>query len=230
MALPNVHKIFVTRSGGQLSLSQSLIQLQNPADVVDWSFDGVGPQELSFICFHSVGGTLGPFQTTEPERERIRGLGNNGLVDVYRYTAFILNDEGVAAQSDGTASIANLSSTTNTSPSATVLCQEDLLFVAPEALQVEKGGTAIWYVQNLPPGHFVTFEFEPVLSLEDALIGPFESLTVSRGLGDAQITIGAGLKIMHPQKVRYHVRLRRPDGTVVTGADPVIEPPPGWPP
>lgn len=230
MDVPNVHKIVVTRNAEQLSLSQSQVHL-HPGEMVDWTFEGeLGSQELAFICFHSLGGPLGPFQTMEPERARIRGLGNIGIVDVYRYTAFVLNDEGVVAQSDGTATIANLSSEVNTSPSATVLCQEDLLFVTPKALQVEKGGTAIWYVQNLPPGYFVTFEFEPREGLEDGMIGPFDSLTVSRGLGDAQITIGTGFKGESPNPYPYHVQLRRPDGSVVMGEDPVIEPAPGWPP
>ena len=228
-----VHNVSVTRSDRLLSLSPSQVTLTGPEDLVDWSFESpLGDQELVFVLFHSPEGQpFGPFQTLEPENQRIRGFGNNGIVDEYNYTIFVLSNEVVVAQSDGTDSVANTSSEVNSSPSATVLYAAGGLVVSPHRLQVETGRTAIWYVENLPDGHFVTFEFDAIQNPhDDVLIGPFASLVVTRGLGNAQVTMGVDFRGDYPQTYIYHVKLRRPDGSVVTRTDPVIEPPPGWPP
>lgn len=224
-------EVFVTRNGTELTVSNPQTPLE-AGDWVVWHFPPLNPQELTFIHFHSLEHPFGPFQYLEPSSVHVRGLGNSGLPGEYHYTAFILNEQGVAARSHGSASIVNLSATEDTSPDATLHYDGQTFLHEPPTLKVEVGRTALWYITGVPADHFVTFLFD---GFEDAMVGPFSSFAISRGFGDAWVATGTDFTGQVPNtepvqiRIQYHVRLHRPDGTVLAGGDPVIEPP-GWPP
>lgn len=227
------HEIVVTRSGTALTVSQSVRNLE-AGDWVVWRFEGLNLHELAYIHFHPTelpeDRRFGPFQCLEPSSFHVRGIGNSGHLGTYPYTAFILNEQGVVAQSDGQSSIVNLSSVVDTSPDATILCHNNQITVAPSPLKVEIGRPALWYITGVPAGHFVSFRFE---HFDDVMVGPFSSFQFSRGIGDSYLAIGTNYH--GPQEgsqnapVTYQVSLRRPDGTILDTDDPVIEPP-GSPP
>jgi hypothetical protein len=232
-------EIVVTRNGGELTLSHQQRELQ-AGDWIVWSFVGLNLHELPYIHFHPTelpeDRRFGPFQYLEPSNSenspgpQLRGIGNSGHIGTYPYTAFILTEQGVAAQSDGLSSIVNLSSQVDTSPVATILCHNDTITIAPNPLKVELGRPALWYITGVPEGHFVSFRFE---NFPDEMIGPFSSFGYSRGIGEPYLAIGTNYGGPHDGpptgQVHYRVALRRPDGSILHHEDPVIEPP-GWPP
>jgi hypothetical protein len=219
--------VTANRNGNQLTLTDQQINLHH-GDLLQWHFPDLSLNQLAFIHFpFQENRPFGPFQFLEPSSFHVRGLGNTGHPGEYHYTAFVLDDHGVVASSDGSASVVNHSAEVDTSPDATIQCNGETLIVTPDTLQVEIGRTAVWYITGLPPGYFVTFQFP---NFPDTMVGPFSSFQMSRGFGNAQVATGtqfAGPADSHQQ---YLVSLRRPDGTVVDFRDPVIEPPPGWPP
>lgn len=220
----------ITRNGNVLTVSSPQIEL-HPGEAVEWNFPELALDELAFIHFdhldHPETEPYGPFQCLEPSRTNVRGLGNTGQPGEYRYTAFVLNHQGVVAASDGHAKILNLSAEVDTSPEATIRCDATGLHVDPPRLRVDDGQTALWYITGLPAGHFVTFRFD-VSTGEDPLTGPFDSFQMSRGISAGQVATGS--KFNGSSAITYRVRLHRPDGSIRHEHDPVIEPPPGWPP
>ncbi len=222
-------EVTVTRNGEELAISNPQVPLE-AGDWVVWRFAGLAIDEIACVHFHSLEHPYGPFQALEPSSFHVRGLGNSGIAGEYPYTAFILNEQGVVARSTEPASVLNLSTTEDTSPVATIHCTEDSLHVEPPFLKVEIDRTALWYVTGLPPGHFITFQFE---GFQDEMVGPFSSFAFLNISGASRVAIGANfsgpLEGSIDGRVFYHVSLRRPDGTVLASDDPVIEPP-GWPP
>jgi hypothetical protein len=225
----NMPEVFVTRNGAELTVSNPQVPLET-GDWVVWRFLGLDLHEMACIHFHSLEHPYGPFQALEPSSFHVRGLGNSGIPGEYPYTAFVLDDAGVVATSHGSTSVVNLSATEDTSPVATIRCTENSLHVEPLTLKVEKDRTALWYVTGLPQGHFISFHFE---GFPDDMVGPFTSFAFYHVSGESRVAIGTDFKGPQPDstdgKVHYRVRLRRPDGSVLAGDDPVIEPP-GWPP
>lgn len=218
-------KVFVTRNGTELTVSNPQVPLE-AGDWVVWHFFGLDLHEMAYIHFHSLEHPYGPFRALEPSSFHVRGLGNSGRPGEYPYTAFILNDERVVASSREPVNVQNLSATEDTSPVATIQCTENSLHVEPLTLKVEKHRTALWYVTGLPPGHFISFHFE---DFQDDMVGPFTSFAFYNISGESRVAIGANFQDPTNGQVHYRVRLRSPDGSVLAGKDPVIEPP-GWPP
>lgn len=225
--------VTVSRNDRELIVSPAQCELE-AGDWIVWHFDQLRPGEMPCIRFHPTGSPeerFGPFQILEPSSLKVTGIGNSGQMDTYAYTAFILDELGVAAQSENLASVVNTSSEVDTSPIATILCHEGEINIAPAALKVELQQTALWYITGVPEGYFVTFHFE---DFPDPMMGPFSSFGFSRGIGNAYLAIGTRysgpFEGSNTGQVHYRVSLRRPDGSLVTGShDPVIEPP-GWPP
>lgn len=230
------HSLTVTRNGAELTVSLPQIDLQ-AGESVKWTFPGLSIDEMAMIHFDHLGfpesEPYGPFQCLEPSSFDVRGLGNTGRPGEYRYTAFVLSNDGVVASSDGNAKVVNHSTTVDTSPDATIHYDGTDLHIEPFQLKVDVGRPALWYITGLPAGHFITFRFS---HFHDVMVGPFSSFQVSRGLGTARVATGSNFAGHSPEPghenepIHYHVRLRRPDGTVLVGKDPVIEPPPGWVP
>lgn len=226
----------ITRNGEILTVSHPQINLI-PEESVEWNFTGLNAGEIACIHFDHLAfpesEPYGPFQCLEPSSTNVRGLGNTGRPGEYHYTAFVVSNAGVAARSDGNAKIVNLSATVDTSPDATIHYDGTDLHVQPFLLKVDLGNPALWYITGVPAEHFISLHFD---HFPDAMVGPFSSLQFSRGLGTARVATASNFGAHHPvsghesDPVTYHVSLRRPDGTVLVGKDPVIEPPPGWVP
>ncbi|HKV11279.1 MAG TPA: hypothetical protein VJ725_24265 [Thermoanaerobaculia bacterium] len=241
--MPIVH---VTRHGRELTISHPNIELR-AGESVEWRFKDLDIEEMACVHFEGLdypeSEPYGPFQCLEPSSFDVRGLGNTGRPGHYRYTAFVLSDQGVVAKSDGHARVVNCSTEVDTSPDATIHFDGKKLHVKPHYLKVDVRRPAVWYITGLPAGYFITFHFD---QFHDEMVGPFSSFQVSRGLGTARVATGANFTGHIPRHrhnheenqgykdeqkrspIHYHVRLRRPDGSVVAWEDPVIEPPPGW--
>lgn len=231
----SVTKIFVIYDAetGQLTLDKPVVDLAS-GDQIQWIFPNTPSHLLPHIYFSTQEGVekelFGPFQYLEPFSDRLIGLGNSGEPGPYPYTVLLLNENGPVATSSGIeAIINNLSGLENTSPDALVRYEAESdphFLVEPFTLTLEWRRTAIWYIEDIPPGHFVTFRFN---GFEDPMTGPFLSFSLSRGFGSSWLANGAGflfdqdpLQLGPP--ISYRVTLRNSLGTVVAVKDPVIEP------
>lgn len=227
--------------GSPLGLDKLDVEL-GPGDQVQWNFYNVPPRCMPFIYFpgkhHSASRqTFGPFQYLEPSVSTVVALGNSGHHGDYPYVAMILNKKRAVATSAGIeARIRNRSAPENTSPDALVRYDEKGFHVTPNDLKLERERTAIWYIEGIPEGHFVTFRFKGFR--DRPMRGPFLSFSLSRGFHGAWLANGAGFLSSHlhlmpgqlQKPISYQVRLRDSYGRVVDGHDPVIEPlesPPG---
>jgi hypothetical protein len=220
----------------QLELDLPDVTLES-GDQVLWQFHKVPHGCPVFIFFpqSQTSGShqpFGPFQYLETSVSSVLAIGNTGHHHEYPYTAMILGPDGPVATSAHThALVRNPTAHEDTSPDALVLYKpedkERPFQVTPTLLKLETGRTAIWYIEGIPPGHFVTFHFEDFPN--DPLRGPFSSFSWSRGFGSSWLANGAGFlngldSSQIPNPIRYFVRLRDAQGNVLEVKDPVIEP------
>lgn len=233
-----IHTITVTYDAqtNQLGLQdpqQATVSI-GPGDAVKWVFIGTPENCLAFVHFAPLNGAwFGPFQFLEPSPTGVVATGNNGSPATYEYTAMILGDSGPLTP-QVSMSIINTSTQVDTSPHAFVSFNpnaeqiDQRVLVNPPHLWLEGGGTAIWHIslENFLPGQFVTFHFDGFPATP--MIGPFQSFSLSPGIGGSLVARGAGFSSSNP--VSYHIRVRNSDSSLEGSGDPVIEPlesPPG---
>ncbi|HJX26961.1 MAG TPA: hypothetical protein VJ885_03550 [Thermoanaerobaculia bacterium] len=225
-----VNAIYDEESGA-LTLAPPEISLGG-GEQVHWRFHNVPPGGQPFIFFpdHPLDlprQPFGPFQYLEPSIHGVLGIGNSGRHRDYPYTAMILNLQGPLASATGL--IQNPMALENTSPDALIRYNPQATHpfkVMPQRLTLEKKRTAIWYIEGIPEGHFVTFQFDDFP--EHPMRGPFLSFSFSRGFGNSWLANGAGFLFNEPNTflnpINYRVALRNAQGIVVHWDDPVIEP------
>lgn len=224
-------KVTYVAGSTSLEVSPATVALQ-PGQPVHWQFENVPKNYLAFVHFPvPLGSTLptpfGPFQYLEPTCSSVLGIGNTGVRGDYRYTAMVLNRKKARAKGEGT--IQNGKGGKDTSPDALVIYDpsKSSLEVKPYTLRLAKGRRAIWYIQGIPSNHFVTFEFP---GFENRMTGPFTHLSLSRGDGSACLVTGIGFRVADQTEVHeevddvtYCIQVRKPDGSLAGGEDPVIE-------
>jgi plastocyanin len=207
-----------------------------PDDWVEWNFPDAPSGTLPIIEFDSP---LGPFQCLQSlANATVQGKGNIGEPEgngtLYKYTAFLLTQDGVQAQSEKN-SVRNLEQSANTSPVVTVTVTESdkgpSLTFEPETLMLYPGDTALWNVFGLSTGHFITFQFEPPPQDPDLdpLVGPFESLLANRRVGKQETNVMRVVAAnFNPasndiSQYVYQVAVRDSEGNILEQHEPVID-------
>ncbi|MFP5285850.1 MAG: hypothetical protein ACLGI9_08945, partial [Thermoanaerobaculia bacterium] len=85
--------------------------------------------------------------------------------------------------------------------------------------------TATWHFRGFPPGYFATLQFDPAQDI------PFAHFYITAPLPDQPTGtfqahgIGFALAGVPPagSSLNYHVQVRKPNGTIASGDDPVID-------
>lgn len=226
---------------GQLTISEEQI-IYSPGDWVIWEFRNIPPNSLGYLRFENAS-PLGPFHSLRSgSGDSLIGKGNVGATadTTFLYRVMLLSrnkdegEEGLLATLPG-CSVIQKAAPPDTSPDVTVTFEGEgqLLDVRPSSLCLNTGDTATWHFQKFPEGYFATLQFVPETGpnqpdphpypfVDFYVVAPppgqpggnFEAHGIGFGMGEA-LDVGAQL--------HYHVQVRRPDGTIASNDDPIID-------
>ena len=206
-----------------------------PRDWVVWRFLNIPPDSFGYLGFDNAP-ALGPFHILRSDSHAVLvGKGNTGAAagTTFGYKAMLLDrpvappeePSGVLATSPD-AFVIQESAVRDSTPDITVIYKEgEALEVVPSEIGLNPGDTATWHFREFPPGYFATLQFDPAQGnpfshfyvtapLPDQPDGTFRA----HGIGFASAgvpAVGASLN--------YHVQVRKPDGTIASDKDPVID-------
>ena len=230
--------INVNRSGSVLTVEPETLDL-NDGDWVEWKFWGLEEGEFGFISFKPETGKFGPFHSLRSHgRDSFLGKGNKGEGEkTYDYLALVLNLKEDHALASGSGTISNHVSQEDTTPDIKVIYNEQAgtINVIPQEARLNVGDTATWYFEGVPSNAFVCFKFGSATAADGTLIeemdvasGPFVAFNACKDEGGTVQASGMGFVAAIPpyrwaKQFQYHLQVRKWDGELLAGHDPIID-------
>lgn len=239
----------VTRNGSQLTVEPRELELED-WDWVEWTFEGLEAGEFAFISFAPPAPQFGPFSALRSlDYRSFLGKGHRKIGEkeaLYEYEALILTFKQDDPVASGAGTIHDRATKQNTSPEILVRYSEvkgiggkgiqPILEITPNPVGLNRGDTATWIFENLPPNAFPLLQFtpEPTSSGAPAGAGPFVAFNASTGQDLSVRASAMGFAVYFPDPAlhptfTYHIEVRDWQGKRLAGHDPAIDnlgPPP----
>lgn len=195
---------------------------------VQWKFEAAtGELPTGVLMYIHFDSAFGPFQGLSSSGNSVSGKGNSGVLGAHHYTAMVLNESEVVATSCASeALVFNLSAARDTSPHAIVIYdpEEKELGVTPYNLGIQHGETATWHIEGVPQGYFVTFQFP---AFPNGMVGPFTTVNLEGNVIPGSSILLASGESYNPGNIaspfKYSIQVRKPDGSLVSSDDPLID-------